>query len=175
MKKKREARRRRSTIGEVMQITPHKSKQTLAEASAEQLALEAAARHDEYLNTMRKSRAKGKKKSKGASSTGLESNRMGAAGKEQSPWARRRPRHSYWGATPPDPTVLKMFEETSEEEEDEGEVTPMDEGTDTEESGGEPNTEDRAFLKDKEDETSDGDYVPTDAEREEVDADSSWG
>ena len=50
MKKKREAKHRRSTIGEVMQVTPYKGRQSLAAVSTEQLALQAAARHDEYLS-----------------------------------------------------------------------------------------------------------------------------
>ena len=65
MKKKRERKHRRSTIGEVMQVTPYKGDHGLAEASAEQLALQAAARHDEYLSSIKKSRAKGKTEEQG--------------------------------------------------------------------------------------------------------------
>ena len=54
MKKKREARNRRSTIGEIMQVTPAKGERNLGEASAEQLALEAAAQHDRYLESASK-------------------------------------------------------------------------------------------------------------------------
>ena len=97
------------------------------------------------------------------------------AGNERSPWERRRPRRSYWKGTPADPSVLELFEQPSEEELDEGEITPMDESTDTEELDDEPNTEDRAFLKNNGEQTSDGEYVPTDPEDEEVDADRSWG
>ena len=50
----------------------------------------------------------------------------------------------------------------------------MDESTDTEELDDEPNTEDRAFLKDHGEGMGDGEYVPTDAEMEAVDADSFW-
>ena len=148
MKKKREKRNRRSTIGEIMQVTPRKGERNLGEASAEQLALEAAAQHDKYLKSARKTTRKIKSKAEG--SKGPESNRnREVAGNEQSPWERRRPRRSFWKGTPPDQTVVELFEQSSLELEDEGEVTPMDEDTEPEDWDEEPNSEDRAFLKSK--------------------------
>ena len=46
MKRRREAKHRRSTIGEVLHVTPYKGGGNLSEVSAEQLALKAAKRQD---------------------------------------------------------------------------------------------------------------------------------
>ena len=59
MKRKREARVRRSTIGASMQVTPYKGGGNVSELSAEQLAERAAKQQDLMMSSVRTNRKKG--------------------------------------------------------------------------------------------------------------------
>ena len=129
-----------------MDVTPRKGDGNVSVVSAEQLALRAAKQQD--LMSIRKPRKAGKARSVGKGSKNLESNRgVDGTGNQREPWSRRRPRRSFWGGTPPDQTVVNEFDSELEDNEEAGEITPMEEDSESEDWDETPNTEDRKFLK----------------------------
>ena len=81
MKRRREAKHRRSTIGEVLHVTPYKGGGNLSEVSAEQLALKAAKRQDLISNKkINKGKGRSAKGNKGSSTNPKPNRKEGEPG-----------------------------------------------------------------------------------------------
>ena len=147
-KRQRELNKKRASVGEILGLTPgRKNKEaTVDEAVAEQVAVEAALRHDRVNPKLQTQRKKASKEP-----------RIDVASKPNESWARRRPRRSYWGQTPPRASIVDMFSTPLPGgEENESNDSMKDDSTMGSEESLVPNTEDRDFINDS---TSDETYT----------------
>ena len=157
---KRKRIKHRSSIGEIMMVTPSKTKSknsTVAERAAEQLAEAAAALHDaqtDRKNSGGKQKTTKAKKVKGSKKKGNKGKKAKGPG--------RRPRISFHGFVdeekPARESMVRLFDGSHS-----GGSTPLAESSEEE-----PNTEDNEFLVDENEVLSDPDYIPTDEEAEEL-------
>ena len=155
---KRRRKNRRSSVGEVFDLTPGKAtneNDTLAERAAEQLGEAAASLHDQQARSARKGKTKGRHKTKATKAT------KGKKDKTKKKWgngAGRRARDFLWADPDETPrhSLVRLFDGSRS-----GGSTPLEHSSDEE-----PNTEDRNFIKGDDESESDPPYNPTDEEKE---------
>ena len=152
---KRRRENRRSSVGEVYNLTPGKATNengTLAERAAEQLGEAAAKLHDQQARSARKGKTKGRRKTKPTKG------KTKGKTKKKDNHAGRRVGDSFWEN--PDETPRKSLEGLFDGSEG---STPQ-----TRSSEEEPNTEDKKFIRGDDEPESDPSYHPSEDE-------SEWG